>query len=220
MGAKLVYIVCKKTPLLLGNDGEEIGNTGLMETKSGIPIPTGPQGAIQGQITEESVDDYWGPRANVFIPWAAQYSDQHGDVLWGWRVIEEPKYDAYGVNTDVYLSKKMRDLTNLYDNGRFRITYAGVNYMPDSDILWTLVEKGETTFPLEPEDPIARAEVNGMVGSFYVDAMGNQKNPLRARVAGGTHLVQMFDHVASGAYMNCLKIIMVIMLCYLRTRAR
>jgi hypothetical protein len=163
-----------------------------------IPVDTHtqPGGEIpQVQVTQGFVN-YWSARANVFIPAAVQYSDQNGDVLWGWRVMEEPKFGE-----DQKLQTKMRDLTNLHDNGRFRFVYSGANYMPNASLLWSLVEPGSKHYELHPGDPVARSD-NGVVDDFYGLA-ANQN--LDVRLSDAMRQVQMFDHVLSGAYMESIR---------------
>lgn len=187
---------------LVGNDGDPLDGQMWTKKQPKVLIPTGiAADIIQNQITDGFLT-YWSARANVFIPWAALYSDQQGDVLWGWRVIEEPKYIE---GKDVELSKRMRDLTNLHDNGRFRFVYNGTNYMPNAGLLWSLIEKGSQYYPLNPNNPVARSD-NGVdidgVESFY-GSPGKQN--LKVRLSGAMRQVQMFDHVMAGAYMETIR---------------
>jgi hypothetical protein len=77
------------------------------------------------------------------------------------------------------------------------------NYMPNADLLWSLVEKGYSKhYELHPSDPVARSDNNGEVQGFY-DQPGKQN--LDVRLSGAMRQVQMFEHVLSGAYMETFR---------------
>jgi hypothetical protein len=177
------------------NDGIVHGDE-LYTISTEAKVPVLPN--VVPQITEDFVD-YWRPRAELFIPALVEASALHGDVLWGWRVLEEPNYVEM---QDLLLLDTMRELLSAHDPGRVTFTYTASHAMPDGKILWSLVHPGDDQqFQLAPDDAVARVETNdpmNLVGPFYPRALGVELSP-------GGDLIPMFDHVASGAYMELFK---------------
>ncbi|NJK31021.1 MAG: hypothetical protein HC927_00660 [Deltaproteobacteria bacterium] len=145
---------------------------------------------------------YWAGKAGYYMDAIDSYDVN--DTVWRWRVIEELRY---WWPHEYEFALAVRDSVHAHGGGRPMVEYLPMHYLPHSDIMYTLFERGlgsttEEEFELDPADPVARRANNGSVeNDFYPKYVTVERD-------GSKYLLPLFDEIIMGNYTGLMGSIM------------